>query len=185
MIRHGETEDNIRRAFSSSDTCLTERGINQIKNTKELLKSFQYEKIYYSPLKRTAETLHHLGLTGIEEPRIKEVNLGIFAGKTFEEISRDYPDETEKWSKNMRDYKVPKGESMLEVYNRVKKFLEEISDKENTLLVAHDGIIKLAMCWVFDNPDYFYKFKIDNGSINIISIEDGYKFIKNMNYSLG
>ena len=92
MIRHGESEDNIQRIFSRDDTSLTEKGIMQIKDTKELLKKFSYNKVYYSPLRRTVETLENLELEGTEDLRIREINFGIFTGKTFEEISRIYPD---------------------------------------------------------------------------------------------
>lgn len=179
MIRHGESEDNIKKIFSRDDTSLTPKGIEQIKGTKELLKNFNYSKVYYSPLRRTVESLYYLGLEGIMEPRIKEINFGIFTGKTFEEISRDYPDESKSWVDDSKNYKIPEGESLLDVYNRLEEFLEEVSKKdENVLLICHDCIIRLALCWIFDNPDYFFKFKIDNGSINIISVDEGFKYIK-------
>ena len=71
-------------------------------------------------------------------------------------------------------------------YERVTSFLEEISKKgQDTVLVCHDGVVKIALSWVFDNLDYFFKFKIDNGSVNIISIdESGFKYIKKTNYTV-
>lgn len=184
MIRHGESEDNIQKIFSRDDTSLTEKGIGQIKETKELLKKFNYDRVYYSPLTRTVETLEILELEGLEEIRIREINFGIFTGMTFKEISEIYPDETKSWLDDTQNFMIPTGESLLDVYNRVKEFLEEISkDEENILLVCHDCIIRLALCWIFDNPEYFFKFKIDNGSINIISVEDGFKYIRKLNYN--
>lgn len=183
MIRHGESEDNIQRIFSRDHTRLTKKGIDQIKETKELLKKFEYDKVYYSPLRRTVETLENLELEGIEEIRIREINFGIFTGRTFKEISEIYPDETKNWVDDSNNYLIPEGESLFNVYKRVGAFLEEISNyDENILLVTHDCVIRLALSWVFDNPDYFFKFKIDNGSISIISIDDGFKYIKKLNY---
>ncbi|MGJ0845881.1 histidine phosphatase family protein [Tissierella praeacuta] len=184
MIRHGESEDNIQRIFSRDDTSLTEKGIMQIKDTKELLKKFSYDKVYYSPLRRTVETLENLELEGTEDLRIREINFGIFTGKTFEEISRIYPNETKLWLDDTQNYIIPKGESILGVYSRISEFLEEISRQdENILLITHDCVIRLALSWIFDNPDYFFRFKVDNGSINIISIDEGYKYIKKLNYN--
>ncbi len=184
MIRHGESEDNIQKIFSRDDTSLTPKGIEQIKGTKELLEKFNYSKVYYSPLKRTVESLYHLGLEGIMEPRIREINFGIFTGKTFEEITELYPDESKSWVDDSQNYVISEGESLLNVYNRVEEFLEEASKKdENILLVCHDCVIRLALSWIFDNPDYFFRFKIDNGSINIISVDEGYKYIKKLNYN--
>lgn len=184
MIRHGESEDNIQRIFSRDDTRLTEKGIGQIKRTKEILQNFNYDKVYYSPLTRTVETLENLELEGIEEERIREINFGIFTGRTFEEIKEVYPNESNSWLEDTHNYVIPQGESLLDVYNRVVEFLEGISrSEENIILVCHDCIIRLALCWIFDNPEYFFRFKIDNGSINIISVDDGFKYIKKLNYN--
>lgn len=185
MLRHGETEDNIKKVFSRDDTRLTEKGIKQIEDIKESIEGLNYNKVYYSPLKRTVETLRKLELDGIEELRIREINFGIFTGENYPGILELYPEESKLWVEDSKNYKIPKGESLLEVYTRVVEFLEEIArGKENVLLVCHDCIIRLALCWVFDNIDYFFKFKIDNGSLNILSVdEEGFKFISKLNYN--
>lgn len=184
MVRHGETEDNIKKIYSRDSTVLTPRGIEQIKNTKLNVKELNFSKVYYSPLVRTKETLNYLGLEGIEEKRIREINFGIFAGLDYKTISEKYSYETEKWISNPMDYRIPEGENLKMVYKRVSEFLEElVKQDEDVLLVVHDGIIRLVCCWVFNNIDYFFKFKVDNGSINIITIMDGYKYISKLNYN--
>lgn len=183
MIRHGESEDNVEKIFSRDTTSLTETGIGEILKTKNLLDKYNYQTVYFSPLKRTVESLQHLGLEGKEELRIREINFGIFTGKTFKEISDLFPVETKAWLDDTNNYLIPEGESLLNVYERVGNFLQELIMKgENALLVTHDCVIRLALCWVFDKPEYFFKFKVDNGSINIISIDDNFKFIKKLNH---
>ena len=179
MIRHGETEDNVKKVFSRTDTGLTKEGIEQTKEIKKNLEKLSYDKIYYSPLIRIAETLKILELEGVSETRIREIDFGIFAGKSFEEISRIYPNECKSWMEDMNNYTIPEGESLINLYSRVKEYLEEVSKKdENILLITHEGIIRSVLCWVFDDINYFSKFKIGNGSVNIVSIEDGFKYIK-------
>lgn len=183
MVRHGETEDNIRRIFSRSNTKLTGKGKEQILGSKDLLEGFNYEDIYYSPLTRTVESIELLKLDGIMEEKIREINFGIFTGKTFKEISEIYPLESKQWVEDSINYRIPEGESVLDVYNRVKGFFEQLIKKDkNALLVCHDCVIRLAFCWIFDNPDYFFKFKVDNGSLNVVSVEEGFKYIKKLNY---
>lgn len=182
MIRHGESEDNIAKILSRDSTRLTENGIKQILNTKELLKSYEFEKVFYSPMKRTDETRYYLGLEGIAEPRIGEVSFGIFTGYKWDEYSKIFPEESKLWIEDPYTYAVPEGESINMAYERVSGFLEDvIKDNKNILLVTHDGIIRLICSWIFDDPEYFFKFKIDNGSISVISIDDGYKFVKQIN----
>lgn len=184
MIRHGESNDNVAGVFGTYGTNLSEKGIKQIEETKKNLEEYKFSKVYVSPFVRTMETLEHLGLEGIKEERIQEYNFGIFSGLTYKDIESKYPVEYREWVENPTDYIIREGESLRTVYNRVVQFLEEILKKgEDVLLVTHAGVIRLALCWVFDNIDYFYKFKVDNGSINIISIDHNFKFIKKLNYS--
>lgn len=183
MIRHGQTQDNIAKVFSRDSTSLTTKGIDEIILTKDLIKEINYERVYYSPLNRTVQSLEHLGLKGEKERRIREIDFGIFTGKSFKEISHIYAEETKAWVSDSINYRVPEGESVLDVYKRICGFLEELVSKgENALLICHDCVIRLALCWVFDNPDYFFRFKVDNASINIIAIDDNYKYIKKTNY---
>ncbi|MBE6043097.1 MAG: histidine phosphatase family protein [Clostridium thermopalmarium] len=182
MIRHGESEDNVRKVYSRISTPLTEKGKAEILQTKKLLERYDYEEVYYSPYKRTVDTLHYLGLEGKEDNRIREIEFGIFEGKNFEEILKIYSEEAKLWIEDIYNYRIPKGESLLDVYNRVSEFLEELCKmNKSALLVTHDSVIRLALCWVFDEPLYFYKFKVDNGSITVITVNEGYKYINRLN----
>lgn len=182
MIRHGKSEDNLRKVYSRNSTPLTDDGIEELLQTKKLLKEYNYEEVYYSPYKRTAMTLACLGLVGKEESRLKEINFGIFAGKTFEEISHIYPKETKLWTNDIYNYQIPQGESLFDVYERVSEFLEELHKlNKSSILVTHDSVIRLALCWIFDEPLYFYRFKVDCASITTITINEGYKYINRVN----
>lgn len=185
MIRHGESEDNVLKVFGRYESLLSSDGINQIKNTKETLKNFHYSKVYYSPFCRTVETLNVLELQGQEDRRIGEYDFGIFSGLSYKEVEEQYPLEYKNWNADTTNYIIKDGESLQIVYKRVAEFLEEIVKKgESVVLVTHAGIIRLALCWVFDNMDYFFKFKVENGSINIISVdEENFKFIERSNYA--
>lgn len=183
MIRHGESEDNTLKVFSRDTTGLTEKGIEDIKNAKEMLKDYKFQRVFYSPLTRTKESLNHLELDGIEDDRIREINFGIFTGHTFVEFNDLFPEQAKAWVEDPYNYNVPEGENINTVYNRVKHFLDEVTKlNENILLVTHEGIIRLACCWALDDPNLFFKFKADNGSINIVTINDGYKYISKLNH---
>lgn len=184
MIRHGESEDNVSGVFGTFDSPLSQNGVNQIKKTKKMLKDFDFRQVYYSPFRRTVETLSVLSLEGIEDERIGEYNFGKFAGLGSEDIEEKYPKEYHRWISNPNEYIIKDGESLNIVYDRVKEFLLEIVEKrESVVLVTHAGIIRLAFCWVLENIDYFLKFKVDNGSINIINIDDDVKSIHMSNYT--
>lgn len=186
LIRHGQTENNVNRIFSTKNTRLTEKGREQIKKTKTYVDTLSFDKVYVSPLCRAIETMKILGLEGKKEERIKEVDFGLFEGNTYEAIKEKYPDEVEQWNEDYINYVIPKGESIKLAYERVTSFLEEISQKdEDVVLVCHDGVTRIALSWVFDNVNCFFKFKVENGSVNIISIDEyGFKYIKKTNYTV-
>jgi len=186
LIRHGETYDNVNMHISSKEVKLTDRGRRQIEKAKAILDKLSFDRVYVSPLARAIETMEILGLEGDKEERIREVDFGLFEGKTYDQLQADFAEELKMWFDDVINYVVPEGESIKMAYDRVVSFLEELVDKkENTLLICHDGVIKIALSWVFDNPEFFFKFKIDNGSISIISIDEmGFKYIKKANYTV-
>lgn len=184
VIRHGESQDNNKKIYSRDNTSLTSKGIKQIENIKRKIDLLDFSQVYYSPLVRTKESMDYLELKGIGEKRIEEVDFGIFKGGNYKTISKKYPKETKKWTDDPINYRIPQGESVLDVYNRLEIFLDKlVKNNENILLISHEGIIRLINCWVFDNPNYFFRFKADNASINIVSIVDSYKYISKSNYN--
>lgn len=186
LIRHGETDENVLRTFSTKSAQLTEEGRDQIRRIKPFVDSLSYDKVYISPLDRTRDSASVLGVEGEIDKRIQEVDFGDFEGKTYKELQELYPDKVALWDGDYINYQTPNGESLKLAYDRVVGFLEEIVEKgEDALLVCHAGVIKLTLSWVFDDIDQFFKFHIENASANIVSIDqEGFKFIKKANYTL-
>lgn len=183
LIRHGESEDNINKRFSSDTTVLTEKGIQQIKKTKELLKDYEYSKVFFSPLARTRQTHEILGIPGIPNESIREMNFGIFAGYTFDQFTLKYPEESKKWVDDPFNFNIPNGENIIQTYDRLVGFLDSIKNSnENIVLVTHEGIIRLTCSYVMDDPNHFFKFRASNGSITVVNFEEEFKHIKQLNY---
>ncbi len=183
FVRHGESHDNVEKRFSRDFITLTERGIQQIKDARKNLATYEFSKVYVSPLKRTLQTLGHLGLDGEEDDRVREMNFGIFTGLTFNEYQEKYPEETRLWMEDSLNYTIPEGESIVDTYMRVESFMEDMLHRnENALVVTHEGIIRLACSWVIGSADHFYRFRADNGSATVISADRNYRFIKQLNH---
>ena len=185
MVRHGETYDNIEKKYSSKDTKLTDRGRREIEKTSKVLKGFTYEKIYVSPLLRARETMDILGLqSGEVDERLSEIDFGRFVGYDFESLKLAYPKERDFWLEDYINNPPLEGESIRDLYKRVEGFLEEkLAEDKDILLICHDGVIKSALGWVFERYDYFFRFKLDNGSISSIVVDKGFKYIEKLNYS--
>lgn len=80
------------------------------------------------------------------ENELKDMNLGIFKGLTVDEIKEKYPAEWEKRNNDLYNYKVPKGESMVEVKERVKRVLDKILKMNRDTLIVASSTVNLMIC---------------------------------------
>lgn len=175
MVRHGQTKDNLKGVYSDSNVGLSKVGQNEILKLKEKLDLYTFEEVYFSPYARTRESFELLGLNGEADDRIKETNFGIFTGKTYEDICIEYPKESLDWFNDYINYRIPGGESLIDMYERIEDFIRDL--KSDTLIVTHEGVIRSILAWVFNETEYFYKFKIQNASISQVIIGEDYKII--------
>ncbi|MFL0245969.1 alpha-ribazole phosphatase [Candidatus Clostridium stratigraminis] len=190
LLRHGETEENKNRFYYGKlDVSLNEKGRTQALKAREFLEEVNFDKVYTSERLRTKETASiafREGLNNfIADKRINEMDFGEFEGKDYKEIQELYPKEYENWSSDWKKFSPPGGESYLEVYNRVKEFMEELLrvQCENVLVVTHGGIIRTILCFVLgESLDNFWKFSSKNCDISLIKYEYGNIFIDSITH---
>jgi alpha-ribazole phosphatase len=151
------------------------QGVNEIQKTKELIKQVCFDKIFSSERKRAMDSAKILIDKEIAcDFRLNERDFGIFENKTYKEICNNYPIEQKAWEENWVDYKIPKGESVKEVYERVVAFMKmlEKENYENCLVVAHGGIIRLIYCYILGGDlNNFWKFTSKNGNMSIVRFQ--------------
>lgn len=195
LLRHGETDMNKNHLyFGHLDPSLNETGKKQLERSKCSLRKIEnideINEIFCSPLKRCIESLDILKISkniNINyDDNFKELNFGIFEGKTYKEICENYPEEVKRMKVEWRTFKVEGSESLEELEKRVVSKLEEIfvSRKgKKILLVAHAGVIKILLShYLVGNIDLYWKLKIDNGAISkIIKLEDDFVFVDYVN----
>ena len=93
FIRHGETDFNKAKLyFGHSDPDLNATGMEQLRNTRVLLEKREKtpDIVFSSDLKRCTQSMEILGIDKKVEKilteELRELNFGIFEGKTYEEI---------------------------------------------------------------------------------------------------
>ncbi len=171
FVRHGETEWNRgRRIMGAKPIPLNENGQRQIRDLAAYFKDVSFDAIYTSPIIRAAESAAILAegrdIAPIEDEALAEINYGPWVGMTFDEV-RERPE--------FRDYhlrpsqaKVPGGEDMDEVFQRIGGFVERLRKEEKNkriLAVSHADVIKLAVVKYLAMPlDDMHRMRIDNGS---------------------
>lgn len=149
LIRHGETEWNVKKVMQGSvDIPLNYNGKEQAEIMSEKLVDKKIDIIISSTLIRARETAEiiaeKLQLYVSFDDRIIERNYGEFEGKS--KLLIDY-ESFWSFSKNLNYINA---ENINVAYNRVKSFFEDAIKKnkgKNILVVIHAGICKLAECY--------------------------------------
>ena len=190
LVRHALTVDNQKSRLSGHiDSSVSEEGKEQIDKITNYLKDFDIYKIYTTTSSRTKDTVKKLSelksIEIIEKESLKEISFGDFEGLTFDEIKDKYPKEFQDMIEKGYEYKYPNGESLIDSYNRVCIELDNIisnNDDRTILICSHGGTIRNIITYLISNSyKYHWNFKIDNGSVTILEVQDGFTVITAMN----
>ncbi|WP_425446713.1 alpha-ribazole phosphatase [Dethiothermospora halolimnae] len=181
LLRHGETMANKNKRYSGwTDYDLTEKGKKQVDAGIEKIIGEDIDYIYSSPLKRTLYTANIIGSKFNKEVkvdnRLKELNFGIFEGKTYKEIRNEYKEESKRWIDDYVNYRIPEGESLMDVHSRIANFLGEIKNTDKTyVVVTHSGVIGVILTTLLDlKLEKMWNFKIDPGCVVKMEYNDGF-----------
>jgi probable phosphoglycerate mutase len=184
LIRHGETDDNHNRIFQGQGgEGLNARGREQAKRLATRMSAPQrvhLHALYCSDLARARETAEilgeALGLSPIEEPAVREVDLGAWQGLDDDEVALRFPNEWDAW-RNGRDIKRGGGETYAELQARVAGALERIIDKHRGQavgVVSHGAAIKVFVAHVLGLPLSRLRFFMaaTNTALNLFEIDE-------------
>ena len=190
LVRHALTVDNQKSRLSGHiDSSISEEGKEQIDKITNYLKDVDIDKIYTTTSSRTKDTVKKLSklksIEIIEKESLKEISFGDFERLTFDEIKNKYPKEFQDMIEKGYEYKYPNGESLIDSYNRVCIELDNIisnNDNRTILICSHGGTIRNIITYLISNSyKYHWNFKIDNGSVTILEVQDGFTVITAMN----
>ncbi len=179
-VRHAESLWNpIGRYQGRLDPELSERGKKQAPLIAKALKKYNPTALYSSPLKRTYQTAEYIGKelglpVNIDENLI-EIDHGDWAGMLVEEVKEKYPDMFRQWLYEPETVDFPNGESLYEVYHRVRRFQEDVLEKhdgETIVAVSHTVPIRASFVAGLDlSLRKFWSFGCDNASYSILEYE--------------
>lgn len=178
LVRHGETEWNHdNRVQGSMDIPLSARGREQAEALgRELLRRGEtFDLLLSSDLKRAAETAQILssllkGPAVTVEPLLREMDCGEWEGLSIDDLRRDQPEGWRRWMDDPT-FRVPGGESILDVRERAKAFFaaygQRLEGAERVLLVAHGLFNRMVLAEVMGiEPQRARFFATDNTSLS-------------------
>lgn len=198
FVRHGQTKANkLRLLFGQLDWDLDKDGIKQAHHAASILSKLKnVDYLISSPLKRTKHTakiiakkLVRAGLAPakkiILDKNLIEKSEGTWEGKSFWQVREQDPKNYYKWIKDPFRNKPPKGESVLNLNKRVKKFYRTVLKKcsgKNIIVVAHSGPIRLFILNLLKtNINKFWYLKVECGSITEVHISKKHAMVWGLN----
>ena len=180
IVRHGETSWNkVKRKQGHRDIPLSTTGKLQVQKLAKRLEKESIDMIYTSTLSRAKSSAkiinQYHSAPVIIDARLKEMNYGIFEGKTDHDIATIplLKKEWENRNKDYLDYRLPNGESFNDVKRRVKSILKEIlKNKNKTILIVGHGTMKRALLSILTkmNPEQLRNEFIHATAVSIVTI---------------
>ena len=190
LVRHGENEWNrTGRMQGHTGVPLSAEGRRQAARLGERLRSVDFAAVYCSDLPRAAETARIIAasrdLAISDESDLREFSYGEWEGLTLAEVETRYPGalaERIEAGGNL-GFTAPGGESALDAIRRVRRFTmrarENLDLRENVLVVAHGGSLRaLAVCLLDLADSDFWKFRVDNTALAIVTDHDGTRVLE-------
>ena len=141
IVRHTSVNVPAGYAYGQTDVPLNESFKEEAEKVKNQLEGIHFDKIWSSPLSRCTLLANYCDYPdAIREERIKEINFGEWEMKSWNELSTD--PRSEAWFKDWINTQTPQGESLIDQYNRVSHFLNEIrKEKLDTVCIfTHGGV---------------------------------------------
>lgn len=181
LLRHGEAEGGaIYRGVT--DSPLTTKGLQQMDSAVMHAEPDQWQAIYHSPLLRCglfARALgHRLALPVIAEPRLQEIDFGVWDGLGIEQVMQRYPEQSEAFWDDPQQNPPPHGETTDQLQARVWHCLDQLLQEaiargqdQHLLLVTHGGVIRSIIATILDiAPKRWSALSLDHASISRIQL---------------
>ncbi|RLC73684.1 MAG: histidine phosphatase family protein [Chloroflexi bacterium] len=183
LIRHGESQGNAeRRVQGWFDSPLTDTGRDQIRALARRLEKdgWGVTALYASTLRRATESgeilAATLGVPLVLDDRLREYDIGVFTGLTWEEVKRRFPNLVAQWETGSRRPPIPGEEGDSAFCTRVAAAFEDIvaaHPPEATVgVVAHGGTFNvylkhlLGLDIAMQGP-----FSFSNAALNVVELE--------------
>ena len=154
LVRHGQTDWNVDERWQGhSDIPLNPAGLEQARRLAKKLTGQHFDALYTSDLQRAAQTAEvlgaSLGLAYQTDPRLREINLGLWEGMLESELRQQFSSAWEERRNDPLNGHAPGGETLPEVASRLELAFNTIASTYpagKVLVVSHGLALKTMVC---------------------------------------
>lgn len=146
LIRHGQTDYNLKGVVQGSgiDAPLNQNGLDQAQSFFEAYKDVPFEKVFYTGLQRTKQSVNGFLEKGIPHeavPDLNEISWGKYEGLPMnQDENRYYLEMLERWSSGDLEHAIAGGESPIIVAKRLSRGINYIlSQPQELILICMHG----------------------------------------------
>ena len=174
LMRHGQDDESYIGGWS--DVELIPEGIDDVKESALWIRdNLNIKSIQCSDVKRAVQTAELVSAC-ISVPYIRNTNLREQNKGDLNGVLRTKLSEEELVFTNSKsvDTVYPNGESLRNLYNRMKVYINKILEMEgDTLLITHRGVINMIYYILYDKPLDMNKkqFGVDTSSVHELDKE--------------
>ena len=160
IVRHAQSESNRAKFYAAATNVnLTEFGRAQAEKTAEFLREYPIDRAYSSPMVRVIQTAKPI-IRGRDleleiEPDLREIDGGLWEGLSYREIENCYHHERGLCHNDFINCVCPGGDSVYELYHRVKRAFEKIIAEnrgKSVLVASHATPIRLMLTQFSGKP---------------------------------
>ena len=190
LVRHGEVVASAQGRFLGfTNAGLSANGRSQLVRLSRRFREETWDRAYASDLERAVESARILCRGRAVEPlgraEFREMNMGEWDGKSWQEIERRYPDRKKFHFSNLRQFSFPGGENWDQFRSRVLRGLNTILDENRgkpILLAAHAGVNRVILARALGLP-FKRMFFMDQAyaCLNVIDFYPDYAMVKLVN----
>lgn len=195
LVRHGQVVGHDQPRYNGqTDVALTDLGVEQYHRLKDCLADKPISACYTSDLTRCTTgagiICEHFGIEPVKRSELRELNIGIWEGMTWAEITERWPQEWQARLADLVNYRVPEGENLLDVQARVMPVVREIVERhkgQELLVVAHGGVNRVILLNAIGAPlGSMFNIEQNYGCHNIIDYyADDHATVKLLNQQAG
>ncbi|WP_305041345.1 alpha-ribazole phosphatase [Geoalkalibacter sp.] len=191
LMRHGQVEGfGNKRYNGQADVALTPLGRSQSEQLAARLAERPLAAVYSSDLSRCAYAARCIatarGLEPVLLPEVRELHIGAWEGRTWQELQDLYPDQWQARLSDLVNYRVPGGESLAEMAKRVRPALHALVARhrgEEIVLVGHGGVNRVILLDAIGAPlKQMFAIEQDYACLNLIDyFADGNAVVRLLN----
>ena len=156
---------------------LSARGLREAEALASRLEGWPIQALYSSPLERARATAaaiaDRLRLEVQAADELNEIDYGAWTNRTLADL-REIP-EWRRFNLFRSGSRIPGGESMVEVQDRMLQLIERlrcVHPEQTVALVGHGDVIKAALAYYLGVPlDLFGRIELSPASLSVIRVE--------------